>query len=379
MSMESRKRHEEKTKRQLIQELEALHKRVAELEQTEPAKVWSAEAWLKGELETSAAVDEMPDGVMLVDMAGKVLYANKAFERLFGYRADELVGRSALALPTYRGSKDKARALEILQDLIDKGSAEHIDIGAVTKDGEEIAISFAASVIRDAQGKPRTLVAVMRDITERKRAEETLKEREENFRVLIDNSLDISVIMNADQTIRYVSPSVERILGHKPKELIGKNALDYLSPEDVDYISRNYDILAQHPGQTVSIEVRFRHKNGSYRVLEGIANNLVHDPTVAGIVINARDISERKQAEQKFRSVTESAIDAIISADHTGKIVSWNNAATRILGYTSEDATGQQLELIIPERFHDPHRQGMARVTAGGESRVIGSTVELFA
>ena len=61
--------------------------------------------------------------------------------------------------------------------------------------------------------------------------------------------------------------------------------------------------------------------------------------------------------------------------DHVGKIVSWNNAATRILGYTAEDAIGQQLELIIPERFHEPHRAGMKRVTTGGESRVIGSTV----
>lgn len=92
-----------------------------------------------------------------------------------------------------------------------------------------------------------------------------------------------------------------------------------------------------------------------------------------------RDISERKQAEQKFRSVTESAVDAIISADHTGQIVSWNNAATRILGFSAEEAVGQRLEIIIPERFHEAHRQGMARVTAGGESRVIGKTVELFA
>jgi len=81
----------------------------------------------------------------------------------------------------------------------------------------------------------------------------------------------------------------------------------------------------------------------------------------------------------KFQSVTESAIDAIISADHTGNIVSWNNAATRILGYSAEEATGQRLELIIPERFHEAHRTGMQRVTAGGESRVIGTKVELFA
>ncbi|MGD2063898.1 MAG: PAS domain S-box protein, partial [Nitrospirota bacterium] len=92
-----------------------------------------------------------------------------------------------------------------------------------------------------------------------------------------------------------------------------------------------------------------------------------------------RDISERKQAEQKFRSVTESAIDAIISADHTGQIISWNKAATRILGYTEEEVVGQRLELIIPERFHEAHREGMARFTATGEAHVIGTTVELYA
>jgi PAS domain S-box-containing protein len=92
-----------------------------------------------------------------------------------------------------------------------------------------------------------------------------------------------------------------------------------------------------------------------------------------------RDISERKQAEQKFRSVTESAIDAIISADHTGEIVSWNKAATRILGYTEEEAVGKRLEMIIPERYHEAHRKGMNRFTKTGEAHVIGTTVELAA
>ena len=86
-----------------------------------------------------------------------------------------------------------------------------------------------------------------------------------------------------------------------------------------------------------------------------------------------------RESETKFRSVMESAIDAIISADHTGHIVSWNNAATRILGYSPEETIGRRLEIIIPERFHEAHRKGMQRVTSGGESRVIGKTVELFA
>jgi PAS domain S-box-containing protein len=86
-----------------------------------------------------------------------------------------------------------------------------------------------------------------------------------------------------------------------------------------------------------------------------------------------------RESEKKSRSVMEPAIDAIISADHCGHIVSWNSAATKILGYTPEEAVGKRLELIIPERFHDVHRNGMQRVTAGGESRAIGITVELSA
>ena len=92
-----------------------------------------------------------------------------------------------------------------------------------------------------------------------------------------------------------------------------------------------------------------------------------------------RDIKERKQAEQKFRSVTESAIDAIISANNKGEVISWNQAATRILGFTEEEAVGQRLEIIIPERFHEAHRNGMNRFTKHGIAHVIGKTVELAA
>jgi PAS domain S-box-containing protein len=206
----------EKARNQLIKELEALHKRVAELEKSN-SEIGSIDATvLKRKLVRSAAIEEMPDGVMLVDTEGKVVYVNKAFEKLLGYKASELVGTPALELPTYRRLSDRERAKVAFKEVLEKGNSEHIDIRAMSKSGEEIAISFAASVIKDAEGIPKTLVAVMRDITRRKRAEEALRKREENFRVLIDNSMDISLITNRDMTVRYVSPSVERTLGHRP-------------------------------------------------------------------------------------------------------------------------------------------------------------------
>jgi PAS domain S-box-containing protein len=357
MTAQSRKKHAEKTKQQLIEELEAVHGRLTEIEQSQPSGAWTEDAGLKDSLVSSAAIDEMPDAVILVDMGGNVIYVNKAFERLLGFSANELIGKPALGLPTYRGTKDKALALEALNELMDRGRSEHIDIGAVTKSGEMIDISFAASIMRDAQGKPRALVSVLRDVTERRRAEETLKEREENFRVLIDNSLDISVVVNPDQTIRYVSPSVTRTLGYQPEELIGRNAFDFLSPEDVDNIARNYQTIARQPGEEASVEVQFRHNDGSWRTLEAVANDLTEDPTVAGIVVNARDVSERKAAEEAlrhreahFRALIENSLEGIAILDENLIIRYESPSSERILGYAPQEMIGTNtLQLIHPD------------------------------
>lgn len=348
MAKEPEKKHIEKTKKQLIRELETLHKRVAEFERSYSSSNSARKAQLKRGLVTSAAIDEIPDGVMLVDTKGKVLYVNKSFERLFGYKAKEIVGISALKLPSYRADRDKEKAKEALRELTEKGSTEHIDIAAVTKSGEELAISFAASVIEDAHGRPMALVAVMRDITMRKRAEEILKQREENFRALIDNSLDISVITNPDMTIRYVSPSVERTLGYKPEELVGRDALEFLSPEDVQNVTRNFDDFSKTQGQPVALEVRFLHKDGSWRVIESVTNNLVNDPTVMGLVINARDITERKRAEETlkgqeeyFRALIENSLEGIAILDGDMTIQYESPSAEKILGYKLEELIGK--------------------------------------
>jgi len=357
MTKESDKKYVGKAKKRLIKELEALYKHVGELENTVGGGEWIDEALLERKLVRSAAIEEMPDGVMLVDTSGKVVHVNKSLERLLGYKANELIGISAFELPTYRGDKDREKAKEVLKELLEKGNAEHIDIGAITKSGEEIAINFAASVIRDAQGAPKTLVAVMRDITKRKRAEEALKKREENFRVLVDNSMDISVVMNADLTVRYVSPSVERVLGYKPEEIIGRNAFEFLSSEDIQGITRNFDIFAQTPGQPVALEVHFMHKDGVRRVIDSVTNNLLNDPTVMGFVVNARDITERKRAEEAlkereehFRALIENSLDGIAIVDSDLTIQYESPSAEKIVGYKLEELIGRSiLDFVHPD------------------------------
>ncbi len=357
MAKDLTEKQAEKIRNQLIRELETLYKHVIEFEKSEAGSNSGRKSRLKRGLITSAAIDEIPDGIMLVDVSGVVLYVNKWFEKMLGYKAEELVGKSALELPTYRREEDKEKAREALKEVLEKGISEHIDIGAISKSGESISISFAASVIEDGHGTPKALVAVMRDITKRKRAEEALKKREENFRALIDNSMDISLITNSDLTLRYVSPSVERTLGYKPEEIIGKNALEFLSPEDIRNITRDFDTFAQTPGQPVALEVRFRHKDGSWHVIDSITNNLVNDPTVRGFVVNARDITERKRAEEAlkereehFRALIENSLDgiAILSSDMI--ILYESPSAERIIGYKLEELIGRSiLDFVDPE------------------------------
>jgi len=208
-----------------------------------------------------------------------------------------------------------------------------------------------------------------------------LRESETKFRSVMESAIDAIISADASGIIRSWNNAAAALFGFTEEEVIGQ-LIEMIIPERFRKQHREgvHRVSSGGPSHVIgkTVEVAAVRKNGSEFPVElSLATwFLDKERYYTGII---RDISERKQAEQKFRSVTESAIDAIISADHKGIIVSWNNAATRILGYTPEDAIGQRLELIIPERFHEAHASGIKRVATGGESRVIGKTVELSA
>ena len=183
-----------------------------------------------------------------------------------------------------------------------------------------------------------------RNVSERKQAGERLQESEEHFRALIENSSDAISILNGGGTIRYESPSVERILGYKPEELIGKGLLEFLHPDDVQNAISTFDAYVKNPGQPVCMEIRFLHKDGTWRVMEGIGNNLLDDPKVHGIIVNYRDITERKRVqeqlqmvEENYRTVFENSAVAITVADENENIVYWNKFAGVLLGMDKDD------------------------------------------
>jgi PAS domain S-box-containing protein len=208
-----------------------------------------------------------------------------------------------------------------------------------------------------------------------------LRESEAKFRSVMESAIDAIISGDAEGKIRSWNSAATALFGFTEPEVIGQ-PIEVIIPKRFrksheEGIRR---VSSGGPSHVIgkTVELAALRKNGTEFPVElSLATWFLDDRRYyTGII---RDISERKQAEQKFRSVTDSAIDAIISADDRGEIVSWNKAATRILGFTEKEVVGQRLELIIPERFHEAHRSGMARFTATGEARVIGTTVELAA
>jgi PAS domain S-box-containing protein len=208
-----------------------------------------------------------------------------------------------------------------------------------------------------------------------------LRESEAKFRSVMESAIDAIISGDAEGRIRSWNSAATALFGFTEAEVIGR-PIELIIPERYRESHQKgvHRVSSGGPSHAIgkTVELAAIRKDGSEFPVElSLATWFLDDKRYyTGII---RDISERKQAEQKFRSVTESAIDAIISADHVGKIISWNKAATSILGYTEEEAVGHRLELIIPERFHDAHRNGMARFAQTGDARAIGKTVELAA
>jgi len=206
---------------------------------------------------------------------------------------------------------------EVFEELEKKGEVESIGapsidwLGVPLKKGDEaigvlVVQSYTAGIRFGKEDKNilRFVSSQVAMAIQRKLAEDALRQSEERFRSLVQNSSDIITILQPDGTISYQSPSLERILGYRPEELVGKNVVEFIHPEDVPRIQSIISEGIQRPGFSVVVEVRFRHAKGSWVYIESSGKNRPDDPFIQGVVVNSRDITERKRAEEALRSLS---------------------------------------------------------------------------
>ncbi|MDO8689511.1 MAG: PAS domain S-box protein, partial [Dehalococcoidia bacterium] len=165
-------------------------------------------------------------------------------------------------------------------------------------------------------------VAVFENITERRRAEEALQESEKRFRHLIENVSDIITVLDSRGIIRYESPAIERVLGYMPEELVGQSAFELVHPDDIQPVRDLFERTISVPGVSASTDLRYRHRDGSWRKIEVTGIAMMDHQGQAMVVVNARDITERKRAEealleseQRLRAVLNSAPITIFATD----------------------------------------------------------------
>jgi PAS domain S-box-containing protein len=215
--------------------------------------------------------------------------------------------------------------------------------------------------------------------------ENTLREREAHYRAAVDNGQALIWMAGLDKGCYYFNQPWLVFTGRTLEQELGNGWAEAVHADDLQRCLEIY-VTAFERREAFSMTYRLRRHDGEYRWLldEGAPR---HDSsaTFVGYVGHCLDITARvaaeaelRESEALFRAVSESAHDAIITADSRSLIIKWNKGAERIFGYTADEVIGQPLTILMPERFRDLHRKGIARVSAGGESHVIGRPVELF-
>src|SRR5207247_2523047 len=175
---------------------------------------------------------------------------------------------------------------------------------------------------------------------EQVRAEEARRQGEERFRALIEHGADVVALVAPDGTLLFASHSIERLPGFPPAELVGRPAFERVHPHDVPRVHAALRDIIASPGTPAGLELRWRHKDGSWRHIDAVAVDRLAEPAVGAIVVNFRDVSERRTAEaalreseERYRTLVEGVRDIIFALSPEGTIASLNPAFETIAGW----------------------------------------------
>ncbi len=331
----------------------------------------------------SEALRQSAAGLILLNSDLSFRYANPAACELVGYGPGRLDGLPISAVVP-EGMHERTPAIKAAVDATGLWTGE---VTLAARDGTPIPAYLSASIIADANGKPLAYVGSWLDLRPIRQAQEALAASEARFRLLTENASDLVAVVDPAGKVLYISQSIQRQLGYTPDEVIGHGMSDFLHPEDIAAAQAKIARSIAELSATQEMTHRLRHKDGSWRYFETLGRNLLHEPAVGGIVLNSRDITERRRVEQalaeseeKFRSISATALDAVLMIDNDGRLLYWNPAAERIFGYRAEEALGRFLhELLAPPRYHADIERGFASFRESGTGPVIGKTLELEA
>jgi PAS domain S-box-containing protein len=327
----------------------------------------------------SAAVQSSNDAIVTQALDGTITGWNPAAERLFGYSAEETVGKGIeLIIPADRS----AEVQEILGRVTHGERIEHYETARIRKDGSSVQISLSISPIKSPYGEIIGASRIARDLTESRRTELALRQEIEERRRIFETSQDLILITDSKGILVQVSPSVELILGRLPEEMIGCNGIEFLHPDDLEY-ARTEMRSARHDHRVRDVNTRFMHKDGRAVWLSWMG--AWSEPVKRHFFVG-RDMTESRFAEETLResaqlarNIIETALDAFAQMDERGIARGWNTQAEKIFGWSRKEVLGKDLiDLIVVGADHVELKAALARFLTSGQGLILGRRRELL-
>jgi diguanylate cyclase (GGDEF)-like protein/PAS domain S-box-containing protein len=344
---------EKKTKEQLIKELLEMRQRIAELEKSEAEHKRLEEELQESEEKHRELFEEAMDAIFIADgKTGTLIDCNRAASELVGREKSELVGKHQKILHPPR--KIEGKFSNTFKQHLKEKEGQVLSTQIITKDGEIKEVEIKANLI-ELRGKT-VLQGIFRDVTERKRAEEALKESEQRFRAIFESASDGILIADVETKKFYLgNKMICQTLGYDQDEIKDLTVMDIHPEKDLPHVLNQFKKLAK--GEIILTEnIPVKRKDGSvfYVDINTSWITLSGKSYLAGIF---RDITERKrtaealrESEERYRTIFEDSREAIYISSREGKFIDFNQSALDLLGFTREEMTG----LDILQIYVDP-------------------------